>query len=187
MPIKRTALPPTRTKAAPPVKKAKKKAGRKTVYESKVHPKLQDIERWAGDGLTDKDIYANLGIKHSAFYDYLNQHAEFSEALKRGKVVAIQKVENALFKKATGYEFTETSHEESTDDKGVQVTEKTTVKHIPPSDVAMIFFLKNRKPDDWADKIKTESDMTIHVAAARRPTAAEQTDMDQRGSTDHEP
>ncbi len=58
------------------------------------------------------------------------------------------KVENALLRRAVGYEYTETRVEES--DKGSKVTEIT--KHMPPDTKAAIFWLKNRQPGRWSDR-----------------------------------
>ncbi|BFH60735.1 transposase [Paenibacillus azoreducens] len=81
--------------------------GRKSKYESHVKPKLLLIEAWARDGIIDEDISKKLGIAYSTFKLYKEKYSALSAALKRGKEVADVEVENALFKRATGYEFTE--------------------------------------------------------------------------------
>jgi len=58
------------------------------------------------------------------------------------------RVENALLKRALGYEYTETRYEET--DKGEKRVEVT--KHVPPDPRAAIFWLKNRRPDKWSDR-----------------------------------
>lgn len=68
---------------------------------------LIKIGGWARDGLTDEQIAENIGIANSTLYDWKNKFSEFSEALKKGKDVADRQVENALFKRALGYEYTE--------------------------------------------------------------------------------
>jgi len=58
-------------------------------------------------------------------------------------------VENALLKRALGYEYEEVK--EKFED-GV-ITERTvTKKEVVPDTTAQIFWLKNRKPDKWRDK-----------------------------------
>ena len=101
------------------------KVGRKTKYDDFIDRKgLVLVEGWARDGLTDLLIAKNIGIQQSTFYDWKLKHAEFSEALKRSKDVADYEVENALFKKAKMGDVT-----------------------------AQIFWLKNRKPKQWRDKV----------------------------------
>jgi len=80
---------------------------RKTKYHSHVEPKLLLVEAWARDGIIDEDIAKKLGIAYSTFNVYKTKHSELSEALKKGKEVADVEVENALFKRAVGYEYTE--------------------------------------------------------------------------------
>lgn len=68
---------------------------------------LLKIEGWARDGLTDKQIAHNMDIAESTLNDWKKKFSEFSESLKRGKEVVDRQVENALFKSAIGYEYTE--------------------------------------------------------------------------------
>ena len=58
-------------------------------------------------------------------------------------------VENALLKRALGYEYVEERIEKSKRD-GVKVIQ--TVKQVVPDTTAQIFWLKNRRPDKWRDK-----------------------------------
>lgn len=74
---------------------------------------------------------------------------EISEALKKGKEVVDIQVENALLKRALGYEYTEERIEVSEKD-GRKVVQ--TVKTVLPDTTAQIFWLKNRVPAKWRDK-----------------------------------
>lgn len=116
---------------------------------------LLKIEGWAKDGLIDEQIAKNIGIRAGTLYEWKNRFPEFSEALKRGKEVVDREVENALLKRALGYEYTETTREAVQDPSSgevrMQVTKKVT-KQVAPDTTAQIFWLKNRKPDKWRDK-----------------------------------
>ena len=116
---------------------------------------LLKIEGWARDGLIDEQIAKNMGIHVGTLYDWKNRFPEFSEVLKRGKEVVDREVENALLKRALGYEYTETTREAvrdpDSDEVKMQVTKKVT-KQVVPDTTAQIFWLKNRKPDKWRDK-----------------------------------
>jgi hypothetical protein len=65
------------------------------------------IEGWARDGLTNDQIAKNIGINPDPLYTWIKKYPDISEALKRGKEVVDRMVENALFKRALGYEYTE--------------------------------------------------------------------------------
>lgn len=68
---------------------------------------LIKIEGWARDGLTDEQIAHNIGIQRTTLYDWKKKHPDISDALKKGKEVIDRQVENALLKRALGFEYTE--------------------------------------------------------------------------------
>lgn len=118
-------------------------------YQQWIEPEgLTLLEGWARDGLTDEQIASNMGIVPSTLYVWKEKYKEISEALKRGKEVVDYQVENALLKRALGYDCQETRVEKSDDGKKVIQT----LKHIPADTTAQIFWLKNRRPDKWRDK-----------------------------------
>lgn len=106
---------------------------------------LLRLQAWARNGLTDEQIANNMGISVSTLYDWKNKYSDITESLKRGKEVVDALVENALFKRALGYEY-----EEVTKESGV--TTKVVTKQMPPDTTAQIFWLKNRRPDLWRDR-----------------------------------
>lgn len=114
---------------------------------------LIKLEGWARDGLTDEQIAKNAGIHPSTLYDWKNKYSEISEALKRGKEIVDREVENALLKRAIGYEYEEIKQIIIKDENGNErkKVEKTTKKAIPDT-TAQIFWLKNRKPKAWRDR-----------------------------------
>lgn len=116
---------------------------------------LLKLEAWARDGLTDEQIAHNMGIHVATLYEYKKKYCEIDEALKRGKEVIDILVENALLKRALGYKFTEVTSERRTDQETGDVelvVTKEVVKEVQPDTTAQIFWLKNRKPDDWRDR-----------------------------------
>ena len=81
-------------------------------YQEWLEPEgLLKIEGWARDGLTDEQIANNIGISVSCLNNWKNKYVEILESLKRGKEVIDRQVENALLKRALGYEYTETTRE----------------------------------------------------------------------------
>ena len=121
---------------------------------------LLKIEGWARDGLTDKQIAENIGVAYSTFRDWIKRFPALSAPLKRGKEVIDRQVENALLKRALGYEYVETTKELT--DLGLTVTKQVT-KQVAPDTTAQIFWLKNRKPHEWRDKKETEVTGNLNV------------------------
>lgn len=118
----------------------------KRKYEYWLTPEgLIKLEGWARDGLTDEQIAKNIGINRDTLYRWKKAYPDFSDALKRGKEVIDRQVENALLKRALGYTYDEVTFED-----GVEV--KCVRKQVVPDTTAQIFWLKNRKPEDWRDK-----------------------------------
>ena len=92
------------------------------------------VQGWARDGLTDEQIAANMGIGTRTLYEWKKKYPQFSQALKSGKEVVDYAVESALLKKALA------------GDVG-----------------ACCFWLKNRRPDKWKDRV----DGTLNLQAPK--------------------
>lgn len=117
---------------------------------------LVKLQGYARDGLVDEQIAYNMGIATSTLYEYKKRFPEIAEALKEGKEVVDRKVENALLKRATGYEYEEieTWYEDTANGQKRKV--KKVKKEMPPDTTAAIFWLKNRKPEEWRDRHQQE-------------------------------
>lgn len=126
---------------------------------------LIKIEGWAKDGLTDKQIAHNVGVAERTFTEWKRRFDTLTAVLKRGKEVVDREVENALLKRALGYEYEETKTvvEITPDGDKKQRVEKTK-KLVVPDTTAQIFWLKNRKPAEWRDRRETEISGNINVA-----------------------
>ena len=66
---------------------------------------LLKIEGWARDGLTEEQIAENMGVGYSTLQTYKTKYQDIQDTLKRGKEVVDRQVENALLKRALGYEY----------------------------------------------------------------------------------
>lgn len=128
-------------------------------YEYWLTPEgLLKLEGWARDGLTDEQIAENAGINPATLYVWKKKYPEISETLKRGKEVVDRQVENALLKRALGYEYEEVKEKFG----GNVMTERTvTKKEVVPDVTAQIFWLKNRKREAWADRQNIEISQPI--------------------------
>ena len=118
---------------------------------------------WARDGLTDEQISHNMGVAYSTFRDWVGKFPALSATLKKGKAPADIEVENALYKRAMGFTYEETTTDVEqipTSKKDVDGNPifmeirktKTVTKTALPDVTAQIFWLKNRRPDRWRDK-----------------------------------
>ena len=112
--------------------------------------KLILIEGWARDGLTQQQIAKNMGIGLTTFKEWKKKEQAILTALKKGKEVVDFEVENALLKKALGYTITLHKQKVTKDGDVVDIDEDM---HVPPDTTAQIFWLKNRKPSNWKDKV----------------------------------
>lgn len=121
--------------------------------------KLTLLEGWARDGLTNEQIAKNIGINVKTLYDWKNKEGNICNSLKKGREVADYEVENALFKRAVGY--TIQVNEQKIDKDGC-IHDLVKDVHIPGDTTAQIYWLKNRKPDKWRDKVAdTENEEAI--------------------------
>ena len=104
----------------------------KTGRPSKFKPEFKEqAAKLAEFGLTDKQMASYFNVTEQTFNNWKNDFPDFFDALKDSKEYADAQVEASLFKKATGYDK---------DDK-----------HYPPDTTACIFWLKNRKSEEWRD------------------------------------
>ena len=124
-------------------------------YMTNVKPRLEEVEEYARNGLSEKQIAYNLGVSYASFRNYKKKHEELRIVLQRGKEIIDLKVENALLKSALGY-----TYEEITYEKGEEV--KRVTKIIKPDVNAQRFWLMNRMPHKWkSDPNKNKIDLEI--------------------------
>ena len=97
----------------------------------------------------------------------MSRFSSLSSSLKKGKAPVDIEVENALLKRALGYEYEEVTTEieemptGKIDKDGKPIIKqkkhiRKTTKMVLPDVTAQIFWLKNRKPDQWREKIQNE-------------------------------
>lgn len=166
-----------------------KKKRRNTTYKDWITEEgLIKIEGWARDGLINEQIANEIGIHPSTLYDWQKKYPEIAEALKKGKDVIDRQVENALLKRALGYEYEEITQERALkkDVKGKPMTDlhgfpvyemvmtKKVKKEVVPDTTAQIFWLKNRKPEQWRDKRDVSVDGNIDTGTAKLDSILDQ-------------
>ena len=93
---------------------------------------IANIERWSGDGLSEAQIATLLGCSLSTIARKKREKGRFDTALKKGKTRAIQAVANQVFQNA-----------------------------MNGKETSAIFFLKNRDPDNWADRQDVQHNLNL--------------------------
>lgn len=105
----------------------------------------------AAKGKTEAQVAVALGVSLTTLKNWKKKQPKFLVALQKGKDEADADVENSLYLRATGYQHHETDIRVI--EGQIVMTQMT--KHYPPDATSMIFWLKNRKPKEWRDKIET--------------------------------
>ena len=93
---------------------------------------IANIERWSGDGLSEAQIATLLGCSLSTIARKKREKGRFDTALKKGKTRAVQLVANKIFQNA-----------------------------MDGNETSAIFFLKNRDPDNWADRQDVQHNLNL--------------------------
>lgn len=138
------------TRSAPMMKPSRKR-GRPSKF---THAMLKQARFLAEKGCTDVEMARFFEVSESTFNLWKVKHGDFSESLKEGKAIADDKVQNALFQRAVGYAHPDTH----VSIYQGNVTLTPIMKHLPPETTAAIFWLKNRRPAEWRDKIDVDTD-----------------------------
>lgn len=116
-----------------------------------VKDRLELVQKWARDGLSEEQIAKNLGISKTTLNLYKQQHPNFLNSIKKGREPFIAEVENALAKRALGFEYEENkTYIKQEDSKTTRYTE-TTTKYYPPDVAACSILLKNKDRGNWSD------------------------------------
>jgi len=102
-------------------------------------------------GATDVEIADFFQVSVATLNRWKGEYPEFCASIKTAKDEADERVERSLYARANGYEH---------DDTDIRVIEGAIVetpirKHYPPDTTAAIFWLKNRRRQQWRDKIET--------------------------------
>ena len=101
----------------------KGKPGRKRKLAQLSEDDYKQISLWAGDGLNESQIATLLNVNISTITREKKRNEQFAQAIKKGRYKAVQLVANKVFQNA-----------------------------MDGKETSAIFFLKNRDPDNWADR-----------------------------------
>lgn len=166
----------------------------KCKYDTYVKPNLDKVKQWAKQGATIKEIAQKLNIGYSTFKKYMawaedeEKHPElqdFRDALTQGKNFSDDAVEAALFKKTQGYNAPVKKHYKLKEvvydpetGKKVRETEKVVEcfddVHVPADTNAQIFWLTNRRPENWRRDPKEQGDDKTDSGVVEIPEARDE-------------
>jgi hypothetical protein len=148
-----------------------------TVYDK---AKLADIDlnkvrQLAEYGHTDDFMADFFNVSPSVWQYWKKANPTFFKKLKGWKNTADDRVERALFERAMGYEWEE---EGVVFDRLLRKPVKVVIeKRLPPDVNACIFWLKNRRREQWREKVEVE---TKHSGAIQHDVKTDKFELDER-------
>lgn len=105
-------------------------------------------------GLTDDQIAELFEVSTRTLYRWKNEFPDFCQALKAGKELADDRVERSLYQRAVGYRA-EAVKIFMPSGASEPIYAPFVEEHAPDT-TAAIFWLKNRRPQEWRDRIQQE-------------------------------
>ena len=132
-----------------------KENGRPTKYKKEYDEQAAKLCKL---GATDVQLADFFGVTEKTLNNWKHEHPRFLQSLKKGKVFSDDKVEMALYDRAIGYEYDEVKEEQG--EQGMKRT--VTTKRIQDN-TAAIFWLKNRRPEQWRDKVEQDNVQDINI------------------------
>lgn len=127
---------------------AKRRRGRP---EIEVEPEMIRVAcAMAKVGATDVEIAQELGISERAFYVICARHPDFMQAVRDGKEFADERVQNTMFRVATGF----TVKTEKVFSNGLRVAVD---EYLPPNPGAQMNWLRNRRNWRTGDNVAQDA------------------------------
>ena len=152
--------------------KGKSKGGRKCMYSENPEYYNTLASKLAKMGLTDKEIYENIGVSETTFYKWKDKFKEFAEAIKGQVVKTTSEIIESVARAAKGYRTVEVKLDridfaevEFPEDIGrledltpnemiklgarLQALTSINFKEVAPNVKAATWYTANRMPDNW--------------------------------------
>ena len=117
-------------------------------FESCIRPRLDEIGKLLKQGMSTGELASSLGISVSTLRRYRRSEPELAALFEEVRSKEDDLVEAALLKRATGYENADG-------------------KEIPPDVRAAVFWLKNRRPQEWKDRRELSLDQPLEIRFSR--------------------
>ncbi len=113
---------------------------------------VAQAKKLAKMGATDMEVADFFEVDVRTIYRWKNSFPAFCQALKAGKHQADARVERSLYQRAVGYE--QDSVKIFMPAQAAAPVYAPFREVIPPETTACIFWLKNRQPEQWRDKVE---------------------------------
>ena len=127
---------------------------------SSFHPEFaEQAEKLCKLGATDTELADFFNVSEKTINTWKKKYQTFFQSIKSGKLIADSNVAASLYQRAIGYSHPDTHFSTLMG----AVVETPTIKHYPPDTIAAIFWLKNRRPEQWREK--TEREVTVKRSA----------------------
>jgi len=121
----------------------------------------------AAAGMVDEKIAEELGIDHATFYRWKNKYPEFCESVVSAKEEPDKAVEVALYRRAIGYtkRVKKQVAVSRGNNMGSELQEAFVDVHVPGDIAAQKFWLNNRRPETWREKVEQvhSGELTINT------------------------
>ena len=131
---------------------------RRNKYETHVKPRLDEVEAWLRDGMTNKEVAKKLRVSEDSLYTYQKKYPELKSLLRKTKEYVDQvEMVGAYKRRATGYTILTTKkkyrYRRKLDGTVEKILENEEVKeiHVPGDARAMENWLRHRMKDNWGD------------------------------------
>lgn len=125
---------------------------------------FEQMKRLYLAGWDDAKVAGFFNISQRTIDNWKKSDPEFFQSLKDWKAQADGRVERSLYDRATGY-----SHmEEVLYQYQGKIIRAQTIKQYPGDVTAQIFWLKNRQPEKWRDKMEHEHKGDLYINYGHR-------------------
>jgi len=146
------------------------------VYENNVRPNLPEIREMVGQGMNIDAICGKLQISRNQWNSYYEKFHEFKKTVDLGYEAQIERVEAAMFKRATGITYVEmelksTTNTDAEGNSFATATKVVRTKQALPDVSAGKFILTNRRPEKWKEVMRTsvEGELDIEIKLPKPP------------------
>lgn len=130
--------------------------GRPPVYDPVRFPTL--ARSLAADGKLDVDLAQAFMVSTTTIYIWKQKHPEFAMACRVTDEEKLAAVQRSLFHRATGYSYPAKKIITVAVGCGVsEIVEVPYVEHFPPDVAAIRYYLNNRAPAEWRERVETEA------------------------------
>lgn len=132
-----------------PARKKKNAGGRPSEYRRTY---CEQVEKLLALGATNEKVAEFFEVSVSALKRWMKSHPEFRTAMRVGRIRADAEIADSLFQRAKGYRHKATKILQY---EGKVITVPYTEVY-PPDTQAIKFWLTNRQPRLWRDKISMD-------------------------------